>query len=1647
MNHTYRLVWNRTLSMFVAVSECARTMGKSSGGKALALATVVMAAASAPALAVPYTTVIDTTQASYNASTLAPSGTIQFQGGTLRTDVNGATQSQGFTIDSHGAFVDQFGMTSNFTGAIADAAGGFPGAMTIVNSGSGGAVTFSGNTTYSGATTIMSGAMLTLAGAAQLSSSNVVNNGALNIGNLNYGLATVNGLAGSGSVNLGDINLWIAHASGDFSGSIGGTGGLVIQNGTQNLSGTSGYSGDTQLQAGTTLTLNGGGKLTASAVQLSSGATLDISGGAGTVGSLYGGGAVVLGANTLTLSGSQYGNQFTGTVTGTGGLTFTGGNHFVNSALAYTGATQLNAGASLYLGDTGSLASSSNVIMNGGNLTAYASTGGIALTSLGGTSGNVVLNGVNLTLSNASGNFGGALLGTGGLVVAAGTETLSGASFNTGATTIASGATLALAGAGSIATSSGVAANGTFDISAANGQVSVTNLSGTGTGSVALGAHTLALTAASGSYGGIIGGTGGLTIAGGQLNLSQYAYYSGQTTVNAGAALTLSGGASLYSSAVVDNGVLDVSASTAGAVAVNSLAGSGTVVLGATNLGINTASGNFSGSISGTGGLTIAAGTQTFSGINTYSATTQVASGATLKLAGNGQLASAVQLNAGAILDVSGAVSHATVGNVFGAGAVQLGANTLTLAGTPGNYTFTGTVSGSGGLSLNNGNYFFNSALGYTGVTQLNTGASLYLGGSGSIAASSNVIMNGGNLTVYASTGGATIAGLSGATGNVTVNDVNLTLSGASGTYGGGIAGTGGLTVAAGTQTLSSYAAYTGQTTVNSGAALILSSNGALYGTNVVNNGTLDVSGTTYGTGVNSLAGSGVTALGARSLGIYNAGGTYAGTFTGTGLVNIVAGTQALSGASTNNGYYVVGNGAALALLGNGKVANSVVQVSSGGVFDVSGVVAQASAAALAGNGAVHLGSNTLTLNGVGVNGYMFEGAVTGTGGLTFTGGNHAFDTALAYTGATQVNTGATVSLVAGASMAASSGVVMNGGTFYLQSFDGTTVKSLSGASGAVNLNSVLTLSNASGSFGGTVSGFGAGGLAIAGGTETLSGTLSYMGATRVDAGAHLVITGPGTGIATSASVLDNGSIDISGTTGATSFKNLSGTGALVLGARTTTLGGATADFGGVVSGTGGLVVSATAQTLSGVNTYTGTTLIAAPGTLVLGSTGSIAASSTVTANGMLDLSNATSVNLKGLAGAATGKVKLGATALTIGGTGGVFQGVISGAGSLRLASNATTLRGVNTYTGSTTVDAGATLALANGGSIAASSGLIDNGLLDIGAAGGSASIAGLTGAGTVALGANSLAISAAAGTFDGSINGAGGFGVTGGIQTLSQVQTYTGATTVSPGAKLILAGSGSIGASSGLVDDGIFDISGATGAAQLATLSGSGAVALGANQLTLTAANGVFAGVVQGAGKLAIAAGYRDAQRREQLHGRHHDRRRRHAGLEHAARHRQFGSSGQRHARHQRIERRRQRGRPYRRRRRETGRQPAGRVERCRHLCRQRQRQRRLAGHVRRADAHRREHVHGPDRNRLRRRAGDCRRRQHHQFQRRARQRHADGRHQPAGHHDEPVRQRHAEPERPVGHVHARQRQFHGQHHRHRQDRRRRRRARAGRQ
>ncbi|MEA2895524.1 MAG: fibronectin-binding autotransporter adhesin, partial [Bradyrhizobium sp.] len=327
--------------------------------------------------------------------------------------------------------------------------------------------------------------------------------GTIDISNLKLAGTTAGSIAGGGEYRLGSKRLTVGsnNLSTEVSGSIndggfpsGGTGGSLVKvgTGTLTLSGANGYTGGTTISAGTLQLGNGG----------TSGSI---------VGNVVDNGVFAINRSDTFTFGSR--------ISGSGAFRQLGaGVTILTDINSYTGGTTIAAGT-LQLGN-------------------------------GGTSGSIVGNVLNnatfaIKRSNAF-SFSGVISGSGAFQqLGTGTTTLTALESYSGLTSIAAGK-LALFGAGNIASSSGVVANGVFDISGVSGAgTSVQSLSGAG--SVALGAKTLTLTNASGDFAGAIGGTGSFTLAAGKEMLSGVSTYTGATNVNAG---TLSVNGSIASSSL-----------------------------------------------------------------------------------------------------------------------------------------------------------------------------------------------------------------------------------------------------------------------------------------------------------------------------------------------------------------------------------------------------------------------------------------------------------------------------------------------------------------------------------------------------------------------------------------------------------------------------------------------------------------------------------------------------------------------------------------------------------------------------------------------------------------------------------------------------------------------------------------------------------------------------------------------------------------------------------------------------------------------------------------------------------------------------------------------------------------------------------------
>jgi autotransporter-associated beta strand protein len=249
---------------------------------------------------------------------------------------------------------------------------------------------------------------------------------------------------------------------------------------------------------------------------------------------------------------------------------------------------------------------------------------------------------------------------------------------------------------------------------------------------------------------------------------------------------------------------------------------------GATAAVNSTISGNLLNSISLV--LNEPSGTLTLSGTNDYTGGTTLTAG-TLAVSADSQLGTGRLTFTGGTLQTTAAISDSR------AVALNSGGGTIDTDGQ--SDLFSGVFSGTGALtvlsSTAGGVLTLSGTNTYTGATTITSGT-LALTGTGSIATSSGVtISSGGTLDISQTTSGATIAGLTGTAGTVSLGARTLTLDVASGndSFGGIIqdgglgSGTGGVVdkIGAGTEVLSGANTYTGGTTISAGTLVAGASN------------------------------------------------------------------------------------------------------------------------------------------------------------------------------------------------------------------------------------------------------------------------------------------------------------------------------------------------------------------------------------------------------------------------------------------------------------------------------------------------------------------------------------------------------------------------------------------------------------------------------------------------------------------------------------------------------------------------------------------------------------------------------------------------------------------------------------------------------
>jgi filamentous hemagglutinin family protein len=785
-------------------------------------------------------------------------------------------------------------------------------------------------------------------------------------------------------------------------------------------------------------------------------------------------------------------------------------------------------------------------------------------------------------------------------------------------------------------------------------------------------------------------------------------------------------------------------------------------------------------------------------------------------------------------LDSSGAITQNAGDLIQSTGSlIKQGTGTLTLSAANAYTGATTIAAGTVAVTANNG-------LGTgAGGTTVSSGATLDLRNV-AYATSEPLTLNGGTL--------ATSAGTSSFAGNIALGANSIAnVSGTQLTASGVISGaTFGIDKqGAGVLVLSGNNTYTGTTSISAGTLRLGAANRIANTSAVFVGGGATFDLNNFAETVGSLAGAGAVTLGSATLtaGGDNTSTNFSGVASGTGgLTKTGTGTLTLSGANSFTGPMTI-SGGVLRASGGAAIADTS-QVSLANTAGVSLDVANDETIGnLSGGGNtggnVTLNGNALTVNEVGST--TFRGVASGAGGITKLGAGTLTlsGSANTYTGTTTVTAG-TLALGAANVLANTSSLVVNGGTFAM----GTRSDTLAGVqlqSGSITSSSgVLTSTSDYELQSGSVSAILAGAVSLnksTGGTVVLSGNNAYTGATNVGAGTLQLGSANRVPNTSAVTVASGAMFDLNNF--ADTVGSIAGAGTIALGSATLTTGGdgTSTTFSGAINGTGALTkTGAGTLTLSGTNTYTGTTTISA-GVLRASGGDAIADTSAVTlsntAGVALDVANDETIgNLSG-GGATGGNVTLNGNTLTVneGGT-TTFAGAASGTGGLTKSGTGTlTLSGANTYTGTTTVNAGG-FALSGGNAIA------DNGAVNL--AGGGLTVATAETIGSLVSAAGTTLALTAGLTFGdatnttvaSTISGAGTLTKRGsGSTTLSGANTYTGATAVNAGT-LVAANATALGATAAGTTVGsgaTLSIANAAVGAEAVTLNGAGAGSAGA--------------------------------------------------------------------------------------------------------------------------------------------------------------------------------------------------------------------------
>jgi len=681
----------------------------------------------------------------------------------------------------------------------------------------------SGSNSYTGATTIASGAMLTLGSANVLGTTAGATtiNGTIDLNGYSItgeaitaggkGADGVSGFLVNNSATAASVTgstLALSSASGNY---IGGTGNMTIGSaisaalntylltkvgtGEITLAGNNTYAGTTAVTAGT-LTLSGNNSLASGGVTLTAG-TLNVNSA-----NALGSGTLTLTAGTINnTSGMAVVNAVNNSITLANNLTFgvagnTASNDLNLGSGTVTAASSrtlslLGAGTTITMGSINNTSAATNGVtftFNGasntivlGGLTIAAASPNAVNDSLTGTA-NITINGV---ISN------GSLFANGLSLNGSGTTTFNGNNTYSGITTINSGTLLKIGSAtalGSTLTGTTVSSGSVLDMNGqAVGNEAITI--STGSGGISGSGSLINSSANSASLSGAITLSGNTTVGAGNITLSGNIGESGgvrRLTKLGTGLLTLAGTNTYTGGTTIADGGVNISAGNS-AVGTFTIDGSTNARLQLSSLNSLATSANLTGSSTSTNTGTLdlaAAGSYSMNQYlgNNMKFTNSSGSAATLNFTG---LTNTITSSSGSSGGRSLLNNSANLGITF-QGDLDIGssaANSVTFGGV-GNFTINGAVfntnaavlrgldkTGTGSLTLSGTNT-------YNGATTISSG-SLLVTTNGSIASSSLSTINGGSLTVNGTAGGVVVntggsLGGSGTVGALTLNSGGL---------------------------------------------------------------------------------------------------------------------------------------------------------------------------------------------------------------------------------------------------------------------------------------------------------------------------------------------------------------------------------------------------------------------------------------------------------------------------------------------------------------------------------------------------------------------------------------------------------------------------------------------------------------------------------------------------------------------------------------------------------------------------------------------------------------------------------------------------------------------------------------------------------